>query len=272
MDWIVTGASRGIGRALTTSLAEATGEGDRIFALARDVERLEVLTREAAGRGVIVPVRADLARLAEAREVGAALAARVSPGATVIHNAGIWPSTRELTDGLETSFVTNCLGPLAFQEPLLHSERLARVLVISAGLLVKGRFDAQRTPTGADFSSFRTYCTTKLAGAAAMRDVARRHANVDFAVVHPGVVRTDLGARGGVVGLLLRAVKRRWESPETCAERLMLVLGQPRWEKVPGEARWFIEGSPQPWPPQVDRDAQAVRTVVRRLLGDVDHP
>lgn len=268
MDWIVTGASRGIGRALVMALVRASEEGDRVFALARDTAGLEALAREGTGHAAVIPLRADLARLAEARDVGSRLSARLSSGATLIHNAGLWPHQRELTEGLETSFVTHCLGPLALQQPLLASDRLARVLVISAGLLVKGRFDPERSPTGADFSAFRTYCTTKLAGAAAMREVARHHPDVDFAVVHPGVVRTDLGSRGGLLGALLRLVKRRWESPETCAERLMRLLRQPRWSAVPGQAPWFIEESPQAWPPQIDRDSAAVCAVVDRLLGE----
>lgn len=40
MDWIVTGASRGIGRALALALGAKATEGDRLFVLARDAERL----------------------------------------------------------------------------------------------------------------------------------------------------------------------------------------------------------------------------------------
>ncbi len=266
MDWIVTGASRGIGRALVLSLGRRAAEGDRLFVLARDAERLRELAAQVQGPCQIVVLTADLSRTTEARSAGEQLAARVRPGATLVHNAGLWPSRLELVDGAERAFATNCLCPLALQAPLLAAGVLARVLVVSAGLLIKGRFSAEKTPAGDDFSAIRTYCSTKLAGAAAMRDAARRHPDVDFAVVHPGVVHTDLGARTGPLGWLLRLVKRGWESPETCAERLVRLLDLPRWEKAPGEAPWFLEERELPWPAEVDRDARAVRAAVGRYL------
>jgi hypothetical protein len=166
-----------------------------------------------------------------------------------------------LVEGLERAYVVNCLGPLALQRPLLERGRLGRILVIGAGLMVKGRFDAALTPTGADFSSVRTYCSTKLAFAVAMRDVARAHAEVDIAVVHPGVVGTDLGARPGMIGWLLKRVKRRWETPEVCAARLVRLLSQERWSP-PGEARWFMEETSAPWPEVVEASTPAVRAAL----------
>lgn len=263
MDHVVTGASRGIGRALAVALARRASPEDRIFAVARDRARLATLAAEAPP---CVPVVADLSTVAAARASGEDLARRLSPGAVLVHGAGIWPSRRELAEGLELAFATNCLAPLALQAPFLEAGALARVMVISAGLLVKGRFDGARTPTGEDFSALRTYATTKLAGAAAMRDAARAHPDVDFLVVHPGVVRTDLGARDGVLGRVLELVKRRWEAPEVCGERLARLLDRPRWERRPGEAPWFVEEAEAPWPDAVARDAGAVREAVARLL------
>ncbi|MEZ4293495.1 MAG: SDR family NAD(P)-dependent oxidoreductase [Polyangiaceae bacterium] len=268
MDWIVTGASRGIGRALTLALARKAARGDRLFVLARDEGRLRSLAAEAGGEGEVIPIPADLARDGGARAAGTRLAGEVSRGATLIHNAGVWPTRLALVDGVEQAFATNCLGLLALQAPLLDAGLVARVLVVSAGLLVKGRFDAEKTPVGADFSAFRTYCTTKLAGAVAMREAARRHPDVDFAVVHPGVVRTDLGDSPGVLGWIMNLVKRRFEAPEVCADRLVRLLERPQWEAHPGEAPWFHEEQAQPWPVAVDRDEKAVLATLDRLRSE----
>jgi NAD(P)-dependent dehydrogenase (short-subunit alcohol dehydrogenase family) len=263
MDWIVTGASRGIGRSLALALGRRAAPGDRLFALARSSERLAELAAEIPGCEV-VPLAVDLSRLDAARAAGEQLAAKLRDGATLIHNVGVWPTKLELVDGVELGFAVNCLGPLATQAPLLAAGKLGRVLVVSAGLIVKGRFDPQATPTGGDFSMLRTYCTTKLAGAVAMREAARLHPHVDFAIVHPGVVNTELGDGKGLLAWIVRRVKRRWESPDTCAERLLGLLARERWQTQPGHAPWFFEAEPQPWPDVVERDAVAVLGVVRR--------
>lgn len=193
----------------------------------------------------------------------------LQPGAVLVHNAGIWPSRREVTaDGLERAFVVNHLAAAALQESLLaHEGCVSRILVISAGLAVKGRFDPARTPSGADFSAIRTYATTKLCFALWMRDVAARFPSVDVAVVHPGVVRTGLGARSGPLGWLLAMAKRRWESPEACSARLARIFARDRWSR-PGEACWMMEENVEPWPAPLDDDRvrEQVRQVTERLL------
>ncbi len=269
MDIIITGASRGIGRALALALALAH-PSRRLLIVARDAERLSSLAAaiESAGGRVVSRV-ADLSTRAGAAALGHELASLVDRGATLIHNAGLWPTQRELVDGgLERAFVVNYLAPLALQAPLLAAGKLARVMTVGAGLMVKGRFSAEATPTGSDFSRFRTYATTKLALAYAQRDVAAAHPAVDFLVIHPGVVRTDLGATPGLLGALLRLVKRSWESPEVCADRLARVLARERWS-APGDASWSFEETAQAWPAAADspETRAAVRSTTARFEG-----
>ena len=260
---VLTGASRGIGRALALA-----GRTEPLILVARDEGGLSGVARTIEARGgkaTIVP--ADLSSVAGARALGERLCDLVEPGATLIHNAGIWPSRLERTGDLERAFVVNGLAPLALQAPLLAAGRLARVLLVSAGLIVQGRFDPRRTPAGDDFSAFRTYCTTKLFAAVALRDAAALHPDVDFLAVHPGVVNTDLGARGGLLGALLRLAKRRMETPETCAARLSRILDRPRWSP-PGDAAWWFEETEQPWPGVAadPKTRRAVRETAERLL------
>lgn len=267
MDWIITGASRGIGRALALGLASrAEAHSDRLFVIARDRESLRDLAEAAGPRVPVLVYPADLSRLAGVVDVGRRLVDAVQPGAVLVHNAGLWPTALQRSDGLETAYVVNCLAPLALQRPLLAASRLSRVLLIGAGLMVQGRFDATKTPVGADFSRLRSYCSTKLAGAVAMRDVALRHPQVDFAVVHPGVVNTDLGVMAGPLGWLLRRVKRSWETPEVCAARLLRLLALPRWQQSPGQAPWFVEETRQDWPTAAERDAAAILSAVAQHL------
>jgi NAD(P)-dependent dehydrogenase (short-subunit alcohol dehydrogenase family) len=248
---ILTGASKGIGRALARALPPEI----ELHAVARDRAALEALGR---GRAWAV----DLSTTSEAERLGRALAEVIPGGTTLVHNAGLWPSRRELVDGYERAFAVNVRGPLALQAPLVASGKVSRVLVIGAGLMIKGRFDPDRTPTGADFHWMRTYASTKLAFAVATREIARRHPTIDFAVIHPGVVATELGARPGVVGWLLSRIKTSWESPEDCAARLVRVLGRDRWSS-PGEARWLVLEEEAPWPAIADESAAAVARALR---------
>ncbi|UJR84447.1 SDR family NAD(P)-dependent oxidoreductase [Sandaracinus amylolyticus] len=269
---VITGASRGIGAALARALAPT---GCTLVLVARD-ERALATTRDdviaRGGRAEIVP--GDVGSLEGARRLVAALGERLSPGATLVQNAGIWPASRALgPDGLEQAFVTNHLGPLVVQRALLERALLARVLVVSAGLLIKGRFDAARTPSGDDFSAITTYATTKLCFALATRDDAAAHPSVDFLVLHPGVVRTDLGARSGLVGALLSMVKRTWERPETCAARLARIVAREGWSRA-GEASWWVLEEPTPWPALCDDEAlrASVRETTTRALERGSRP
>ena len=272
-DVIITGASRGIGRALALAFASDPLAGARLILSGRDDSSLNEVARRCEAEGTeAVVVRGDLSCLASARTLGEQLAHAIRPNATLVHNAGLWPSRRELTsDGLETAFAVNCVGPLVMQQVLIDHCLVRRVMVISAGLIVMGRYSEARTPTGLDFSSWRTYCTTKLAFATAQRDVATEHPDLDFVVLHPGVVRTDLGSRRGPLGAILKLVKRVWERPEVCASRLNWLLQQERWSP-PGEARWRVANEERPWPAVAERaeTRRAVRESLCRYLASVE--
>ncbi len=270
IDVVITGASRGIGRALALRLA---APDRRLVLVARDEARLSEVAREVEQRGgkaAVIP--GDIGSLDASRALGERLANEVSGGATLIHNAGLWPSRRVVGEGgFEASYVVNFLGPLALQGPLIEKNRLSRIMLVSAGLLVKGRFDSERTPRGDDFSAFRTYATTKLCLASAMRDVAALHPEIDVVILHPGVVRTDLGARGGLLGAVLSLIKRTWESPETCADRLARILDRPRWS-TSGSAAWLVEEAQQPWPAVLEDDVtrRSVREAAASGLAAVE--
>ncbi len=245
-DVIITGASRGIGAALAEAVARA---GRRVRLVARTGPALETTAARVGAEGAEAEVVVgDLGSVAAARDLGERLVAQGAGKETVlVHNAGVWPSRLEVgDDGLERSFVVNFLGPWAMQQPLLEAG-VRRIFVVSAGLLIKGRYDPRRTPSGEDFSAFRTYCTTKLCFAIASRELGRRNERLDVAVVHPGVVRTDLGARSGALGWLLARLKRTWEAPEDCGARLAHQLERDPWSP-PGQPGWWVENASEPWP------------------------
>jgi len=260
-DIIITGASRGIGRALALALAHRPLESRRLLLVARDQTRLDQVAQQARAAGAIALVVAgDLSTVTGARALGEKLAAVAQRPTLLVHNAGLWPTRRELTaDGFEQAYAVNCVGPLLVQQRLLAAGVVDRVMVVSAGLIALGKFSAQHTPTGADFSLWRTYCSTKLAFALAEIDVAAAATAIDFVALHPGVVATDLGVARGLLGGLLRFAKHVLETPEKCAQRLRVLLDKERWSPA-GEVRWYHEDQERPWPTAA-RDEQARRDV-----------
>jgi len=217
---VVTGANRGIGYAVAERLLR---DGCEVVVVARDRERgraavASLATAAASGGGRVRLVRGDLGSVRAVRETAEELRRACPRIDVLIHNAGLWPSRRVLgEDGLEQAFVVNHLAPFLLNhelEPLLTASR-ARVVQVSAGLYVKGQADPDRTPTGLDFHPIRTYADTKLCNVLLMPRFAERwqDSGVTINAVHPGVIRTGLGDRGGLVGLLLKAAKLLWKKP-----------------------------------------------------------
>lgn len=198
---VVTGGNRGIGYAVCEALVD---KGFRVVAVARNT-------------GVPPGVEVVHGDLSSRRTVDALVTTLRDTCATIdvlVHNAGVWPTRpRHNEDGIEESFAVNHLAP--FQLNLALADRLRRVVQVSAGLYVKGRVDLDRTPYGKDFHRMRTYCDTKRANLLLVPEFARRwqDAGVTIDAVHPGVIRTDLGDPGGMLGAVLRLVKRRWAAP-----------------------------------------------------------
>ncbi|MEW2353690.1 SDR family NAD(P)-dependent oxidoreductase [Spirillospora sp. NPDC029432] len=205
---VVTGANRGIGYAVAEGLLQ---HGYEVVLVSRDRERGEA-ARAALGAGARLVV-GDLSSVRAVRATAEAIAEACPRVGVLVHNAGLWPSRRVLNeDGLEQSFVTNHLAPFLLNhalEPVLKASG-TRVVQVSAGLYVKGRADAERTPEGLDFHPVRTYCDTKLCNLMTVPLFSDRWkgSGVTIDAVHPGVIRTGLGDRRGTAGALLKGAKR----------------------------------------------------------------
>jgi len=187
---VVTGGTRGIGRATVEAFADA---GAHVVTCARDADALGDLAaavRESGG--TITTQRADVRdefdaeRLLEtaAREGGAVDAVVANAG--VYHgDAGETPVDRESYAAFDDTMRTNARGVFAtFREARPHLADDARLLALSGGVARQAR------------PGFGAYAVSKAAAEAVVRQFA---ADTDWpaAVVDPGAVATELtGGRG----------------------------------------------------------------------------
>jgi NAD(P)-dependent dehydrogenase (short-subunit alcohol dehydrogenase family) len=133
---VVTGASGGLGKALSIELAR---RGANVVMVFRDLGKGEVVRHEVvekSGSDSVSLIVADLASLDEVRRLARDLAEDHSAIAALIHTAAIYTARHRLTpDGLESMFATNHLAPYVLTRlllPALQRGAPSRVVVVSA--------------------------------------------------------------------------------------------------------------------------------------------
>ncbi len=220
---IVTGANRGIGRGITVGLAE---KSHHVVMVCRNLQqgentREEILkTYENASIDVL---KGDLSSIRTVKELAIKILKTYDKIDGVIHNAGIWPGKLELNeDGLESAFMVNHIAPLYLNHlllPKLKESAPSRIVLVNAGLYPRGKFEAELTPYGKDFSKLKTYMNSKFCNILYMRKVASLidGSGVIINAVHPGVIRTGLGDFKGIFGVVLKISKLFKRSIETGA-------------------------------------------------------
>jgi NAD(P)-dependent dehydrogenase (short-subunit alcohol dehydrogenase family) len=192
---LLTGATDGLGRALAAELARG---GATVLVHGRDPARIagtvaEVI--EAAGRPDRVrPYQADLASLAQVRDLADQVLAAEPRLDVLVNNAGIGDLTpgggtrRESADGVELVFAVNYLAAYLLSRlllPLLVRSAPSRIVnVASAGQQAIDFSDVMLTK---DYSGLRAYRQSKLAQIMNAFDLAEEleAAGVTVNALHP---------------------------------------------------------------------------------------
>jgi NAD(P)-dependent dehydrogenase (short-subunit alcohol dehydrogenase family) len=186
MNILITGASRGIGKAIALELASA---GHRIALVARSAEPLEAVAKEIhALGGEAVPFAFDITDPARVNELQGLIAMHFGQLDVLINNAGVAPSMKleDTTDEQwHSTFATNVDAAFYLTRafaPDLRSSEHAYLINIASTAALEG------------FAYTAAYTASKHALLGFARAVAKEffRSQVTVATICPGFVRTDI--------------------------------------------------------------------------------
>ena len=221
---VVTGATGGIGLEIARGLAR---RGAALILPCRNRAKGEgVAAALRAGEGAAVElVELDLEDLVSVRR-GTEAIARAAAGRPVdllVENAGIWPQHyAETREGFEIAFGTNVLAHFALRRWLGEAGalRAARVVMLTGDIYILASTCEPKRRWSGRAGGMLAYCRSKLGNLWIGAELARRSPSLEVAVVHPGVVATNLGGDAGALG---NRVKRLVMIPPELGAQMPLV-------------------------------------------------
>jgi NAD(P)-dependent dehydrogenase (short-subunit alcohol dehydrogenase family) len=181
---LVTGASRGLGYALTTTLAR---RGWHVVVDARDKDRLGAAFAEVSGPGAVTPISGDVTDPAHRQRLVAEVVALGGLDLLVNNASRLGPSPQpRLADNpldvLAEVYATNTIAPLALVQLALPS------LQQRAGRIVNVTSDAAVEP----YSGWGGYGSSKAALDQLTNILGAEHPELRVYAFDPGDMNTDL--------------------------------------------------------------------------------
>ena len=221
---LVTGASSGIGLHIAIGLARA---GMGVVIAGRDRARTEAARRfiiECSRSDRVEIVLADFSRLAEVRRLAEEFLSSHDRLDVLVNNAGLFsPKYRISADGFELTFAVNHLAPFLLTNLLferLKTSAPARIINVASKAHRHNRIDIGNLARPQDWTMAKAYGRSKLCNILFTKELASRvDANEIVATcLHPGMVATAIGQRGGLVELGWRLMKPFMIGPVQGAE------------------------------------------------------
>ena len=201
---LITGSTDGLGREVARRLA-ATGA--HVIIHGRNRERgaavVEEIRRE--GKGSAAFYAADLASLAQVRELGASILRDYQRLDLLVNNAGIWVTqgARQVSaDGHELHFAVNYLAGYVLTRTLLPLlEKSAPSRIVNVASIAQNPIDFTDVMLERGYSAGRAYGQSKLAQITFTADLARELAGKGVTVValHPAtLMNTSMVEKAGM--------------------------------------------------------------------------
>jgi NAD(P)-dependent dehydrogenase (short-subunit alcohol dehydrogenase family) len=258
---VITGATRGIGRAAAVELAK---RGLDVAVVGRDPDRVRIVAEEAgaAGGGTVHQHVADLILMAEVRRLAEELRSAYPRIDVLANNAGALFATRkETAEGFERTLALNHLAPFLLTNLLRDRLDGARVVTTASDAHQSGRLDLDDLQSERAYAAMRVYGTTKLCNILFTRELARRMPELHANCFHPGTVRTGFGKNeNGIWKVLTTLGSPFFRSPERGARSLVWLAVSDDAAALNGE---YLEDEKVVSPSEQARDD----TLARELWG-----
>jgi NAD(P)-dependent dehydrogenase (short-subunit alcohol dehydrogenase family) len=239
---VVTGATRGIGRATAEELARAGATLVLVCRRRPDGEEVAAAIARAGSAPAPTVVEADLSSQAAVRAAAEEIRSRHERLHVLVNNAGLIPRSREVTvDGLEMQLAVNHLAPFLLTNLLLdrlRSSAPSRVVTVSSTTHQGAELDFADLQSERRYDAEDVYAGTKLMNLLFTYELARRlqGTGVTANALHPGAVATRLLADYMKVPLVGRALARTFgASPEQGADTVVYLAASPEVAGVTGK-------------------------------------
>ncbi|HEY1954825.1 MAG TPA: SDR family oxidoreductase [Polyangiaceae bacterium] len=260
---LITGASRGIGKATALELAR---RGANLSLLVRNRELGEKVVEEirALGKsGRVDLFVADLSSMKDVRRVAAEFLAKHDRLDVLLNNAGAINMDREKTvDGYERTFATNHLAYFLLTElllDLLKKSAPSRIVNVASEAHRQGRIDFDDPMfEKRSYAGFSAYGTSKLANILFTRELAKRleGTGVTANSLHPGVIASGFGRNNqGVFGFIMRNLAGPFLGSEESGARTSVYLASS--PEVAGKTGLYWKSSREATPTSAARDDAA---------------
>ena len=210
---LITGATRGIGRAGALQLAAL---GAELVLVGRHRGRLEEVARSCkmAGAPEVRTYSVDLTSRKQVGELAEKLMVTEGKLDVLWNNAGGYFTERRVTEaGLERTWAMNHLAYVDLTKrliPLLEESSDPRVICTASEAHRWGRIEWDNLQGEKRWDGWKAYCRTKLANLLFVAEQGRRLGDspIRICAVHPGLVNSALGDENrGWAGLAFRVLK-----------------------------------------------------------------
>ena len=199
----------------------------RVIMVGRDRDRTEAARRfvtERSGSDRTTIALADFSSLIQVRRLADEILSTTDRLDLLVNNAGLMsPKYRFSFEGFELTFAVNHLAPFLLTNLLvdrLKASAPARIVTVASEAHRGHRLNLTELAQPRDWGTLRAYGRSKLCNILFTLELAARLADSDLVAtcLHPGVVATAIGQRGGLTELVWRLMKPFMTTPEKGAE------------------------------------------------------